>query len=186
MSSLHHLSQDLPKPENDGACDHLPGLHLPDLRLPASNGQYINLSLFCGLTVIYIYPMTAQPGEVLPESWDSIPGARGCTPQSCAYRDHYDDFRKLGCRVFGLSTQHTDTQQEAVNRLHLPFSLLSDHELLFSRALQLPCFQFEHKTLLKRVTLFCENGVIEKVFYPVFPADRNAETVIAYLKKRDI
>jgi peroxiredoxin len=173
MTQLEQLIPNLPIPEDDGACRHLSGMKLPDIRLPATHGQYINLSMFYGLTVVYIYPMTGHPDRPLPAGWNNIPGARGCTPQACAFRDHHDGIRKLGARVFGLSTQHSEDQQEAVKRLHLPFSLLSDYEMAFSKAL----------SLLKRITLICRDGVIEKVFYPVFPPDKNAEQVVSYLQK---
>ena len=175
------LPEDLPVPEDDGACDHLPGMSLPDLSLPATDGSEIRISQLEGRTVIYCYPMTGRPGEPLPEGWDEIPGARGCTPQSCAFRDHHAELRDLGTRVFGLSTQSTGYQREAAERLHLPFPLLSDEELRFARELRLPLFEAGGMTLIRRITLVARDGWIEKVFYPVFPPDKNAGEVVNWL-----
>ncbi len=184
MSVLHNpmvLPEGLPVPQDDGAARHLTGMRLPDVSLPATDGSVVNLSRLAGLTVIYAYPRTGRPGQPLPEGWDAIPGARGCTPQSCAFRDHYQELQSLGATVFGLSTQTTEYQREAAERLHLPFPLLSDSSLAFAGALRLPTFAFEGANLLKRVTLILRDGVIEHVFYPVFPPDKNAEAVIAWL-----
>ena len=175
------LPEDLPVPEDDGACDHLPGMSLPDLSLPATDGSETRISQLEGRTVIYCYPMTGRPGEPLPEGWDEIPGARGCTPQSCAFRDHHAELRGLGARVFGLSTQSTGYQREAAERLHLPFPLLSDEELRFARKLGLPTFDVGEMTLIRRITLVIRDGKIEKVFYPVFPPDTNAGEIVSWL-----
>jgi len=181
MTSLSELPTDLPEPVDDGACDHLTGMKIPDLALASTQGGEINLSSLCGLTVIYIYPMTGRPDMPLPEGWNHIPGARGCTPQSCSFRDHHEELKHLGAEVFGLSTQSTAYQQEAAERLHLPFALLSDEGLKLVEKLSLPVMQVEGKTLMMRTTLVCDNGVIKKVFYPVFPPDQNVNDVINYL-----
>ena len=134
--------------------------------------------------MVYIYPRTGVPGQDLPTGWDAIPGARGCTPQSCGFRDHFGELQRLGvAQLYGLSTQDTAYQQEAANRLHLPFAILSDDKLAFSRALKLPTFSVDGMTLLKRMALVIDDGVISKAFYPVFPPDKNAEEVIAWLQK---
>ncbi len=182
--NVYQLPDDLPVPADDGACDHLPGMALPPVSLPATNGRVVDLETLTGRTIVYAYPRTGRPDGTLPDGWDAIPGARGCTPQSCAFRDHYADLQALGVDVYGLSTQDTDYQQEAVERLHLPFPLLSDADLAFSQALHLPTFEVDDMTLLKRLTLVIHNGVIEHVFYPVFPPDRNAGDVIDWLKNR--
>jgi peroxiredoxin len=184
MNKLTELPQDLPIPVDDGACDHLLGSCLPSIALPSTQGKCVNLSTIADRVVVYCYPMTGQPGIPLPDEWDAIPGARGCTPQSCAFRDHYQELNELGAGVFGLSTQSSEYQREAKTRLHLPFELLSDHELNFTNALNLPKFEVEGKHLIKRVTLIIEEGKIVEVFYPVFPPDQNADQVIACLKAR--
>ncbi|NES07177.1 MAG: peroxiredoxin [Okeania sp. SIO2F4] len=140
------------------------------------------MSVISGRVVIYCYPMTGQPGIQLPDGWDEIPGARGCTPQSCPFRDHYQELSEWETQVFGLSTQSTEYQMEVAERLHLPFELLSDCDLSFAKALKLPMFEVERKQLIKRVTLIAEVGKIVKVFYPVFPPDRNADEVIDWLR----
>lgn len=175
--NLSDLPTDLPRPEDDGAANHLLSEQLPDLTLPTTDGGTISLARLSGLNVIYVYPMTGQPDVPLPDNWDQIPGARGCTPQSCAFRDHYSDLKALECDVFGLSTQDTAYQSEAKTRLHLPFALISDHELQLQKSLKLPCFNVENITLYKRLTLITENAKIIKCFYPVFPPDKNAEEV---------
>ncbi len=180
-SNIYQLPDNLPMPSDDGACDHLPGLPVPSLPLLATSGEMVDLSALPGRTVVYCYPRTGRPDREPPQGWDDIPGARGCTPQSCAFRDHYREVQALGANVFGLSTQTSDYQREAAERLHLPFPLLSDSNLAFADALRLPTFEFEGIKLLKRVTLIVRDGVIEHVFYPVFPPDKNAEAVIAWL-----
>ena len=182
--NLHALPPDLPVPTDDGAAAHLPGLILPSIPLPATDGKSVDLSSLPGRTVVYLYPRTGRPDQDVPTGWDEIPGARGCTPQSCAFRDHHAELRALGARVFGLSTQDTAYQREAVERLHLPFPLLSDANLAFATALRLPTFQISSlpdDTLLKRLTLILRDGRVERVFYPVFPPDQNAADVIAWL-----
>jgi peroxiredoxin len=185
---IHTLPDDLPLPTDDGACDHLAGLVLPSIPLRSTDGQEVDVGALRGTTVVYIYPRTGRPDQPGSAEWDAIPGARGCTPQSCGFRDHDAELRALGASaIFGLSTQTTDYQREAVERLHLPFPLLSDNRLVFTRTLRLPTFEFEpypgeSSTHLKRMALVIRDGRIEKVFYPVFPPDRNAEDVMAWLR----
>jgi len=177
------LPPGIPAPEDDGAARHLPGLALPDLALPATQGAAVNLSKLKGRTVVYIYPRTGVPGVDPPTGWDQIPGARGCTPQSCSFRDHFAELRRLGvAQLFGLSTQDTAYQKEAATRLHLPFPILSDEKLALAKALRLPTFAVTGMTLLKRMALVIDDGTITKAFYPVFPPDKNAEEVIAWLQ----
>ncbi|MHB8887057.1 MAG: peroxiredoxin [Methylovirgula sp.] len=175
----------IPAPEDDGAAAHLPGAGMPPVVLPATDGTRIDLSALPGLTVVYAYPRTGTPGVDNPDGWDLIPGARGCSPQSCAFRDHFAELKALGVtRLFGLSTQDSAYQAEAAARLHLPFPLLSDEQLDLARAMRLPTFETSGLTLLKRLTLVIKDGVVEQVFYPVFPPDRNAEEVLAWLRSR--
>ena len=177
------LPSDIPAPQDDGGAKHLPGAMLPDLALPATDGGTVNLSALKGRTVLYIYPRTGVPGVDLPPGWNEIPGARGCTPQSCGFRDHFAELKRLGvAQLFGLSTQDTAYQQEAATRLHLPFAILSDRKLSLTTALWLPTFVTSGMTLLKRMALVIDDGKITKVFYPVFPPDKNAEDVVAWLQ----
>jgi peroxiredoxin len=177
------LPPDIPVPQDDGGARHLTGAKLPDLPLPATRGGAFNLSIIPGRTVLYIYPRTGVPGVELPPGWDDIPGARGCTPQSCGFRDHFAELKGLGvAHVFGLSTQDTEYQREAAERLHLPFPILSDAELKFTRALKLPTLTVAGMTLLKRMALVIDDGLIGKVFYPVFPPDKNAADVVSWLR----
>jgi peroxiredoxin len=186
MTALHDptvLPDDLPIPQDDGGARHLTGATLPSLTLTATDGAHVDLSKCVGRTLLYIYPRTGQPGQPLPDGWDGIPGARGCTPQSCGFRDHFAELKQLGVTtVFGLSTQDTDYQREVAERLHLPFPLLSDAQLKFTRALNLPTFVTAGMTLLKRMALIIDDNKIVKVFYPVFPPDKNAEEVVAWLR----
>ena len=176
------LPEDLPVPVDDGACDHLPGSRLPDVELLATDGTQVALARLAGRTVVYAYPRTGRPGEPeLVSGWDAIPGARGCTPESCAFRDHHTALEAAGARVFGLSTQDTGYQRELVERLGLPFPVLSDAELALTRALRLPTFEAAGETLIKRLTLVIADGRIEHVFYPVFPPDAHAGEVLAWL-----
>ena len=172
----------LPKPVDDGAARHLAGMRLPSVPLPATDGSTVDLSALPGRVVIYAYPRTADPAGGSPEGWDAIPGARGCTPQSCAFRDHFTELQALGVtHLFGLSTQTTAYQQEAASRLHLPFPLLSDVGLALAGAIRLPVFETSGMKLLRRLTLVMDDGVVRQVFYPVFPPDRNAADVMAWL-----
>ncbi len=172
----------IPAPIDDGATDHLRDARLPSVPLQATDGGVVDISTLPGLTVVYAYPRTGQPGVPSPDGWDMIPGARGCTPQSCSFRDHFDDLRRLGVEhLFGLSTQSSEYQREAVDRLGLPFAILSDEHLRLARAMDLPLFEVAGMTLLKRFTLVLEDGVVRQVFYPVFPPDRSASDVMAWL-----
>lgn len=172
----------IPAPQDDGGADHLPGRALPSLALPGTDGEAYDLSELSGRTVLYVYPMTGRPDRALPDGWDEIPGARGCTPQSCAFRDHAADLRGLGVgHLFGLSTQDSAYQAEAAARLHLPFPLLSDAGLAFADALNLPRFTCEGQVLLNRMAMVIDAGRIARVFYPVFPPDRNARDVLDWL-----
>ncbi|MGD1807505.1 peroxiredoxin [Dapis sp. BLCC M126] len=182
MEDLKKLPKDLPVPVNDGACNRLLGESLPSINLYSTSGRYVDLSAISGRVVIYCYPMTGKPGIQLPNGWDQIPGARGCTPQSCAFRDHYQELSELEAQVFGVSTQTTEYQMEVAERLHLPFELLSDRDLSFAKALKLPMFEVERMQLIKRVTIIAEVGKIVKVFYPVFPPNRNADEVLDWLR----
>lgn len=179
------LPPNLPVPKDDGAANHLTGMRVPAITLVSTANRRVNLAdLARDRTVIYCYPRTGAPGQPVPKTWDDIPGARGCTPESCGFRDHYHALQELHVRVFGLSTQTTEYQREAVNRLHLPFEILSDSDFAVTNALRLPTFEFEGVRLLKRLTLVVSDGKIEKVFYPIFPPDKHAEEVIAWLSKR--
>ena len=181
--NLYALPNNLSVPIDDGACNHLVGMSLPSVALRSTAGRIVDLSRLIGRTVVYCYPRTGQPDRDPPAGWNDIPGARGCTPQACAFRDHHRDLQACGARVFGLSAQDTDYQREAVERLHLPFELLSDERLAFTNALRLPTFAVESVTLIKRLTLIICNGRMEKVFYPVFPPDKNAKEVITWLSQ---
>lgn len=175
----------IPAPHEDGATRHLPGAQMASVRLRSTRGGLIDLSALTGLTIVYAYPRTGRPGIDNPEGWDMIPGARGCTPQTCSFRDHFAELRALGVdHLFGLSTQDTAYQREAAERLHLPFALLSDEPLALTRAMRLPTFEVGGMTLLKRFTLAIHDGVVEHVFYPVFPPDRSAADVVQWLAHR--
>ncbi len=186
MASTHDpnvLPPDLPVPEDDGAARHLVGMRLPSLSLTATDGSEVDLARLVGRTVIYVYPRTGRPGVALPQGWDAIPGARGCTPQSCSFRDHFAELKSLGvAHLFGLSTQDSDYQREVADRLHLPFALLSDVRLQFAHALSLPTFEVGGMTLLKRMVLVIDDGFIVKTFYPVFPPDGSAAEVTGWLR----
>jgi peroxiredoxin len=179
---VNTLPDGLPIPTDDGSCNHLKGMVLPALELRATSGRAVNLAALRDRTVLYIYPRTGRPDQESPSGWNEIPGARGCTPQSCSFRDHKAELESLGAKIFGLSTQDSEYQQEAVQRLHLPFELLSDCNFALTEALRLPTFTADGMRLIKRVTLVLQDGQIEKVFYPVFPPDRNAEEVIGWLR----
>jgi peroxiredoxin len=185
MTNLNQLPTDLPVPQDDGACNHLVGMPLPNVALLATDGSMVNLSQLAGRLVIYCYPMTGQPNVPLPEGWDQIPGARGCTPQSCAFRDHYQELQALNANVFGLSVQSTEYQREMATRLHLPFQVLSDEHYQFQKALNLPTFVAAGMTLLKRVTFISHQGRIEAVHYPIFPSDSDPAWVLNYLKSKE-
>lgn len=182
MTIFTALPADLPAPVNDGACDHLVGCRLPAVRLSSTRGGPIDLSaLPRALAVIFAYPMTGRPGVALPEGWDEIPGARGCTPQNCAFRDLYQDFAKHGVPIFAVSTQTNEYQREMVERLHLPYPVLSDADFRLTDALRLPTLTVDGMRLIRRLTLIVKARVIEHVFYPVFPPDRSAEEALNWL-----
>jgi len=181
---LRGIPNDLPIPLDDGACDHLEGLMLPSVNLPATTGGTVNPSLLSGWLVIYCYPMTGRPGRAIPDGWVQIPGAAGCTPQACSFRDYYRELQALNATVFGISTQSPEDQLEAANRLHLPFGLLSDASFQFAQGLRLPMFEIDGMRLNKRVTLIAKDGKIRKYFYPVFPPDKNIEEVLAWLQEQ--
>lgn len=176
------LPDHLPAPEDDGACAHLDGIKVPAVPLAGTMGSDISLGEETGLVVVYFYPMTGKPDAPPMAGWNDIPGARGCTPQACAFRDHHSDLLNLGAKVYGVSSQSSEDQKEAVDRLHLPFELLSDGHFALSRALNLPTFEYESLRLIKRLTLIINNGTIIKVFYPVFPPNENAANVIAWIR----
>ena len=182
-SDFTHLPADLPVPEDDGAADHLPGLEIPPLSLASTLGGDLDLDDAArGLLVAYVYPRTGAPGEPSPAGWDDIPGARGCTPQSCAFRDSLAEFDRLGATVVGISAQSPAEQAEFAGREHIPFPLLSDGDLELAPRLGLPTFEVEAMTLYRRLTLVASSGRIERVFYPVFPPDRNATEVLGWLR----
>lgn len=181
------LPPDLPVPEDDGAADHLPGAAVPDLKLPATDGSTVSPARLRGRTVLYAYPRTGRPGEPeLVDDWDLIPGARGCTPQACGFRDHHAELAGLGAGVFGLSTQDTDYQREAADRLQLPFVLLSDERLALTRGMNLPTFEVAGHELLRRLTLLVRDGAVEHVWYPVFPPGEHAAQVVDWLRRHPL
>ncbi|WP_371783059.1 peroxiredoxin [Streptosporangium subroseum] len=185
MSNLYELPADLPVPEDDGAADHLPGRRAPHVELLGTAGEPVALdALGSGRSVIYIYPLTGRPGGDLPQGWNDIPGARGCTTEACDFRDHHGELVSAGAvRVFGLSSQDDEYQREVVERLHLPFAMLSDPGLRLAGELNLPTFEADGMTLYKRLTLIIRDGVIEHVFYPVFPPNEHARQVLAWLRE---
>ena len=174
----------IPEPKLDFNLEHLNQLIIPDLKLNSTDDTTVSLSNLKGITVIYVYPMTGVPGKELPEGWDEIPGARGCTPQSCSFRDNFSKLKKLGVNnIFGLSTQSTEYQKELATRLHLPYTILSDEKLEFSKKLKLPIFKVLKMNLLKRITLILKDNKIIKYFYPIFPPTKNIEDVINFFEK---
>lgn len=183
MRNLHELPKNLPVPVDDGACKHLSGMRLPGIELRSTEQRSLNLTeISQGPCIMFFYPRTGDPRVPAPEGWDLIPGARGCTPQSCGFRDFHAAFQKLGVAVFGVSSQTTSYQQEFVKRNRIPYELLSDADLALTEALRLPTFRFNEMRLIKRLALFAKSGMIEKVWYPVFPPDKNAETILAWCR----
>ena len=182
--SLYQLPSNLPRPVDDGAADHLVGLEVPALRLKSSAGVVDLAEFGSKLAVLYVYPATGVAGRPSPDGWDAIPGARGCTPQSCAFRDQAGELADLGARVAGLSAQPLAAQVEFAQREHMPFPVVADPELRLRAALALPTFDFGGATLYRRITLVIESGRVRHVFYPVFPPDRNAEDVVEWLRAR--
>ena len=191
MSQSNLLDVDwskIPAPANDGAAKHLVGMKIPPLGLLATDDTSVTLSTLPGRTVVFGYPRTGEPGKIgLVDDWDMIPGARGCTPQTCAFRDLFAELKAAGAaHVFGLSTQDNSYQTEMASRLHLPFPVLSDEKLLLTEALRLPTMQVAGLTLIKRLALIIDDGHITHVFYPVFPPDRNAGDVLEWLKHNPV
>ena len=178
QSSYLDLPDDLPIPQDDGAADHLQGTTLDSIILSATNGSKIDLSKLSGTTVVFIYPMTGVPGVALPEGWDDIPGARGCTPQACSYRDNYDELKKHVDNLFGLSVQSSEYQKELRGRVELPYEILSDLDFKLATSLNLPTFEANSMKLLKRLTLIIKDGVIIKKHYPVFPSNKDVNWVL--------
>jgi peroxiredoxin len=183
VTEFQTLPDDLPRPIDDGAADHLPGMAMPSIALPATGGAPVDLAgLGAGRSVVYVYPMSGRPGVALPDGWDLIPGARGCTPEACGFRDHFAELRAAGAEtVYGLSSQDTDYQRELVDRLGLPFAMLSDVRLELATALRLPTFDVDGATLYRRITLVVRDGAIERAFYPIFPPDAHAAEVLDWL-----
>ena len=181
------LPADLPRPLDDGAADHLGGLSMPHVALRTTAGRIVDVSTFLApRTALYFYPMTGVPGKPLPDGWDLIPGARGCTPQSCSFRDHYERLSAAGTEIFGCSAQTTEYQREMATRLRLPFEILSDADFKLCEALRLPTFVVDGMRLFKRLTLVIRSGKIEKVFYPVFPPNESANQVLLWLAAKPI
>ena len=190
MDPVHALPPNLPQPTDDGAGDHLVGAPVPAVRLASTAGRLVNLAeVATGPAVFFLYPRTGEPGKPAGPDWDAIPGARGCTPQTCGFRDLHGEFARLGVAVFGVSTQDSGYQREFTQRNLVPFELLSDHDLALTRALRLPTFEYPvprggPATLIRRMAWYVERGRIEKLWYPVFPPDRNAATVLEWLHER--
>ncbi|SEP44062.1 peroxiredoxin [Nitrosovibrio sp. Nv6] len=178
---LHSIPADLPIPMDDGACQHLENMLLPDISLSSTDDKRINLSKLAGWNVIFCYPMTGRPGFSIPKGWAQILGAAGCTPQVCSYRDSHAEFKRNRVGVYGLSSQTPEAQKEAAIRLELPYPLLSDSIYSFSSAMELPILEVDGLRLIKRLTLIIKDGVVRKCFYPVFPPDTNADEVIVWL-----
>jgi peroxiredoxin len=176
---------DLPIPQDDGACSYLTGSRMPSVSLPDTSGKAVDLVSLSGLVILFCYPRTGAAGETITDDWNAIPGARGCTPQACSFRDEHAEMRKLGVsHVFGVSTQDSRYQAEAKDRLHLPYELLSDEHLKLAKALKLPTFEWKEKTLVKRLALAVQDGMITHVWYPVFPPDSNGRSVVEWLASR--
>ena len=186
IKDLHTLPANLPIPVDDGACDHLLGSTLPSASLTSTTGKAVDLSTYAGTLVIYFYPMLGRPDSPPLIGWNDIPGARGCTPQTCAFRDSRAELKQLGVEVFGVSTQRLEDQQEAHARLQLPFALLNDDQLTLTQALKLPTFEYAGTHLIKRLTVIATGGLIRKVFYPVFPPNDNAREVITWLTAHQV
>ena len=189
-SDLHTLPPDLPVPVDDGACDHLPGARVPSVRLRSTAGHWVDVAEIAERpAVLFFYPRTGEAGQPAGPAWDAIPGARGCTPQSCGFRDRHREFGALGVAVYGVSTQETAYQREFVERNHVPFEMLSDCDLSLTRTLRLPTFEYPvarggPTTLIKRIAWYVDRGRIERIWYPVYPPDRNAETVLEWVRER--
>lgn len=183
---LTELPNGLPIPEDDGRASHLTGAFLSSMTLLSTSAVEVNLASLSGTVVIFAYPMTGVPGQPLPTDWISIPGAAGCTLETCGFRDHHEELLGLGVTVFGLSTQSNEVQLEAKKRLHLPFELISDESLALTRSMNLPSMNTNGTTMIKRITLICDDGRVSKVFYPVFPPDSHAEAVVSWIRNRNL
>lgn len=183
--SLYEIPPGTPVPVDDGACEHLPGTRLPAIPLESTGGRWVDLTEEPGISVVFCYPRTGLPDRDPPPGWNEIPGARGCTPQVCAFRDEYASLRTFGVQVFGLSTQQSEYQREMIRRLAVPFEILSDTDLRLTKALKLPTFTSADMTLVKRLTMIICNGIVRFVFYPVFPPDANARNVLRWLHSRE-
>ncbi len=180
---LYVLPPGLPVPVDDGAADHLPGMSIPDLILPSSMGDVALAELAAERLVLYVYPQTGPPEKPVPPGWDELPGARGCTPQSCGFRDHAAELAAFGARVVGVSSQPLAEQEEFAARANMPFPIVSDEQFVLAATLFLPTFEFDGGRFYKRLALIAEDGVVVKVFYPVFPPDRNAAEVLDWLSR---
>jgi peroxiredoxin len=185
IKDTYALPANLPVPIDDGACAHLLGRKLPLVSLTSTTGKFVDLSTYAGTLVIYFYPKLGRPDSPPLVGWNEIPGASGCTPQTCAFRDAHAELMQLGAEVFGVSSQSFADQQEAHARLNLPFALLNDGQLALARALRIPTFEYAGMRLIKRVTIIAMGGLIRKVFYPVFPPNHNAHDVVAWLRAQD-
>jgi len=184
MKDLLTLPDNLLVPKDDGACDHLEGMKFPELNIQNTSKKEVNLAHYKGMTVIYFYPMMGSPNSAPMIGWNDIPGARGCTPQSCSFRDHLSELQDLGVtNIFGASSQDIKEQKETIERLHLPFELLNDSSFELTDLLKLPTFEYKDKMMIKRLSLIIKSGIIVKVFYPVFPPNENAVRVIEWLRK---
>ncbi len=180
---LMNLPSNLPIPEDDGACDHLSGMRVPSIQLLSTAERMVDLALESKKpTVVFIYPRTGEPNKPAPSDWDLIPGARGCTPQSCGFRDLHKEFEREGFNVYGLSSQDSDYQKEFARRNHIPFEILSDKDFKFTDALNLPTFKYNSVRLIKRMAFILQDGKFKKVFYPVFPPNENAEAVLQWVR----
>jgi peroxiredoxin len=186
IKDLHALPDDLPIPVDDGACEYLLGSALASVSLISVTGEAVDISAYPGTLVIYFYPMLGRPDSPPLIGWNDIPGARGCTPQTCGFRDSYAELKQLGVRVFGVSAQRLEDQREAHARLQLPFALLNDERLTLAKALKLPTFDYAGTRLIKRLTIISTSGHIRKVFYPVFPPNNNVRDVITWLTAQQV
>ncbi len=180
------LPDGLPVPVDDGAADHLPGLMIPDIVLPSSAGDVRLAELAAERLVLYVYPRTGPPEKPVPPGWDELPGARGCTPQACGFRDHTSELAAFGAEVAGLSAQPLAEQREFAARTNMPFPVISDERFVLARELSLPTFDFDGRAFYRRLALIAEKKLIVTVFYPVFPPDRNAHEVLAWLRQRHV
>jgi peroxiredoxin len=187
MRHLMQLPNNLPVPKDDGACIHLAGMEVPDVQLETTKSRFFNLRAESEKpTVIFFYPRTGEPGEPAPPDWDIIPGARGCTPQSCGFKDLFKEFKSVNVQVYGASSQDSVYQKEFVERMHIPFEILSDRDFQLTEALKLPTFTYNGMRLIKRLALLIDKRTIGKVFYPVFPPNENASTVLDWIKTNRI